>query len=86
MGLLVGDKVRDIYRGSKGIVLDVWDRKYFCSYYEGEQYNPYRITVRFGRDYIEKYGGGCLGDGTVIVKSEHLEKLEKRIKELESKN
>lgn len=73
--LKVGDKVRDIYNNFEGIVIDVWDGKYTVDYYTGEQFNPYRITVRFGQDYIEKYGGGILGDGTVTKKTEALKKI-----------
>lgn len=43
--LRVGDRVRNIYTGSIGNVVRVWDGKYICPYYEGEQYNPYRIMV-----------------------------------------
>ena len=42
----VGDRVRNIYTGETGTVLDVWDGKYTADYYEGKQYNPYRIMVR----------------------------------------
>ena len=42
----VGDRVRNIYTGKTGTVLDVWDGKYTVDYYKGEQYNPYRIRVR----------------------------------------
>lgn len=36
------------------------------------QYNPYRVTVKMERDYIDKYGGGLLGNGTITVKMEAL--------------
>ena len=63
-----GDRVRDKYTGETGTVLDVWDGKYRADYYEGEQFNPYRITVRF-----DNSTDGLLGDGTELRKAEHLE-------------
>ena len=64
----VGDRVRNIYSGKTGVILDVWDGKYSVDYYEGEQYNPYRITVTF-----DNSTEGVTGKGTVVQKMEHLE-------------
>ena len=72
----VDDKVRDIYDGCEGIVLGIWDGKFTTPAYKGEQYNPYRVTVRWGKDYIERFGGGMTGDGTVTTRMESLEKIE----------
>ena len=71
----VGDKVKDKTTGYEGTVTSIWDGKYTQWFYEGEQFNPYWITVRFGLDYITKFGGGILGDGTVTMAIESLEKL-----------
>ena len=71
--LKVGDKVRNIHNNFEGVIINIWDGKYTCSYYNGEQFNPYRIMVRFGQDYIMKFGGGLCGDGTIMLKLEHLE-------------
>ena len=72
--LKVGDIIRNIYHNFEGVVLDVWDGKYTCFHYAIEQFNPYRITVQYGQDYIEKFGVG-LGNGTVMQRVEYLEKV-----------
>lgn len=75
MTIKVGDRVRNIYDGFEGIVIAVWDGKYKVPHYDGEQFNPYRITVRFGQDYIEKFGVGLVENGTILLPMEHLEKI-----------
>ncbi len=74
MTIKAGDRVKNKYTGFEGIVMDVWDGKYTMPHDE-EQFNPYRVTVRFGQDYIEQFGNGLLGDGTVLQRMEYLEKL-----------
>ncbi len=66
----IGDSI--IYQGYAGTILDIWEGKYTCPYYDGEQYNPYRITVRMGREYCDKYGYGLCEDGTITAKMEAL--------------
>ena len=44
--LKVGDRARNVYDGREGVVIDIWDGKFTTPCYEGEQYNPYRISVR----------------------------------------
>lgn len=64
----VGDRVRHKYEGYPGTITKIWDGKYTVPYYEGEQFNPYRITVEFDHlpdTPIEFY--------TKNVKAEHLE-------------
>ena len=58
----IGSKVRNRYTRYEGIVLQIW----------GERFNPYRVKVRFGQDYIDRFGGGLLGDGTVLQRMEAL--------------
>lgn len=45
MELKMGDRVCHKYYKWKGTVIRVWDGKYQTDYYEGEQFNPYRIQV-----------------------------------------
>ena len=69
--LKVGDRVRHKYNRSLGTIVKIWDGKYNVSYYEGEQYNPYRITVKTDHQpgmSIEFYAWNC--------KLDHLEKIE----------
>ena len=64
----VGDRVRNRYTKKTGVILKIWDGKYRIDYYKGEQYNPYRITIKLDNS-IE----GVAGDGTIMQKMEHLE-------------
>ncbi len=66
----VGDRVIDIYTSRIGTILNIWDGKYTCSHYEGEQYNPYRITVQW-----DNSTDGVCGDGTMTSKAEYLETI-----------
>jgi len=68
--LEVGCRVKNIYSGEVGTVLKVWDGKYFCDYYEGEQYNPHRITVKYDNP---RYGPGVCHNGTFNAMPEELE-------------
>lgn len=63
-----GDRVRNIYTNKEGTILDVWDGKYTVSYYDGEQYNPYRITVELDHSAGEAPSGYIYN-----FKAEHLE-------------
>ena len=65
----VGDRITNKFTKRAGVILNIWDGKYRVDHYKGEQYNPYRVTVKYdnGRD-------GVLGNGTVLQKMEHLEK------------
>ncbi len=45
----VGERVKDKYTGEVGIILDIWDGNYTVDCYKGRQYNPYRVTVKFGK-------------------------------------
>lgn len=65
--LKVGDRVQNIYTKETGTVIDCWDGKYTCSYYEEEQYNPYRITIQ-----LDNSEEGPLANGTILSKAEHL--------------
>ena len=68
----VGDRVRYKYGGYQGTIVGIWDGKYNTSYYEGEQYNPYRIRVEMDHQpntSVEFYTWSC--------KLEHLEKIER---------
>lgn len=63
--LEVGDRVRDKYRGWIGTIIKVWDGKYYVDYYEGECYNPNRVTVKLD-----------VGDDSIIMaRAEHLERI-----------
>lgn len=46
----VGSRVHEKYGTGKGVVVAIWDGKYYVDYYEGEQYNPYRIMVLLDGD------------------------------------
>ncbi|KKN78484.1 hypothetical protein LCGC14_0350160 [marine sediment metagenome] len=67
-----GDRVRNIYSGKAGVVIKVWDGKYTVSYYKGEQYNPYRITVE-----LDHQPHAALDSYIRTFKAEHLEVSEK---------
>ena len=45
-------KVRDKNTGVSGEVVQIWDGKYTASYYDGEQYNPWRIMVKVGKGHV----------------------------------
>ena len=52
--LQVGDRVRHKYlRREIGTVVNVWDGIYHVDYYDGDQYNPYRITVKIDEEFRE---------------------------------
>ena len=46
----ISDRVKNKYTKETGIILDIWDGKYTVDYYDGEQYNPYRIMVLLDGD------------------------------------
>ena len=75
MTIKIGDVVRDKYTGFNGIVVNIWNGKYNTPYYSGEMFNSYRITVRFGTDYIKRFGSGLCENGTILKQLEHLEKV-----------
>ncbi|MBA7499217.1 hypothetical protein ES704_01957 [subsurface metagenome] len=64
----VGDRVTNRFTKQTGIIIDIWDGKYSVDYYEGEQYNPYRVRVK-----LDNSTGGAVEESIVNQKIEHLE-------------
>ena len=66
----VGDKIR--FKGFAGGIVGIWDGIYESPFFNGKQYNPYRITVKMCQEYIDKFGVGLCANGTITVLAEAL--------------
>jgi len=60
--IVANSRVKSMYSGKTGTVLNVWDGK--C---KDGQYNPYRVTVKW-----DNSTEGLLSNGTSMSKMEHL--------------
>ena len=61
----VGDHI--IHEGFPGVIIKITDGKTIDG-----GYNPYRVIVRMGPDYIKKFGSGLAQDGRIWATMESL--------------